>query len=332
MRDVPIHRSLLLHVSGQRSTGSIDVFECTCLHCGAAGNLAGFKHVQLELFRQAGQDLLARLAPDLAAHLLTIFRAHSRQAAPVPAATDVNALANGHDQSSNTAGLQHQALPGGYPDAHLLATPVNAAAGIAAPALDDGSSAAAALLSSEIPSQAELSQVSDVQAQLATADFSDAYTLPLLDGNDRAQPFRSAASFSSAHIPTERPSRPSQLPTDVSLGGNPAGSVASAVPAVSQETTRSSASVRAQAFQMQQQIEQDAKHGHLVVLQPQETVQYSSHMLVMKGSIKLEGCPVNTQLVSGQLYSISIHHQLFLPPPLPLTVSPTSLCCAVVKL
>lgn len=291
-----MHKSLLLHDSGQASKGSIDGVWYTSFHCGAAGSLAGFKHVQLELFRQAGQDLLARLAPDLATQLLTIFRAHSRQAASAstPAAGDVNTIASSYKQSANTATLQDQAATECYPSARSAHTSVITAAGMAGPALDDGRSG---LLTPEIPSQAELSQVSDVQAQLATADFSDAYTLPLLDGNDTAQPFRSAASFSSAHIPTERPSRPSQLPTDASIGGNAAGNVA---PAASQETTRSSASIRVQASQMQQQIEQDAKHGHLVVLQPQETVQCSSHVLVMKGSIKLEGGPVNTQLVSGQ--------------------------------
>ena len=272
-------------------------------HCAAAG----FKHVQLELFRQAGQDLLARLAPDLAAQLLIIFRAHSRQPAPAPAAGDVDTVASKYEQSANTATGQDQAATDGHPSARSAHASVVMAAGMAIPALDDGRSG---LMTLEIPSQAELSQGSDVQSQLATANFSDAYTLPLLDENDRAHPFHSAASFSSAHIPTERPSGPSQLPTDASIGGDPAGTVA---PAARQETTRSFVSVRAQASQMQQQIEQDAKHGHLVVLQPQDTLHYSSHVLVMKGSIKLEGCPVNTQVVSGK-HCLKIPQLLF---PLP---------------
>lgn len=265
---------------------------------------AGFKHVQLELFRQAGQDLLARLAPDLAAQLIIIFRAHSRQPAPAsaPAACDVDTSGSKYEQSqtANTATVQDQAATEGHPSARSAHMSVTMAAGMTGPASNDGR---LGLLTTEVLSQAELFQVSDVQAHLATPNVSDAYTLPLLDGNDLAPPFRPPASFSSAHIPTERPARPSQLPTDASIEGNPAGSVAPAAPPASQETTRSIASVRAQASQMQQQIEQDVKHGHLVVLQPQETVQCSSHVLVMKGSIKLEGCPVNTQLVPGQHYS-----------------------------
>ena len=281
--------------------------------------------MQLELFRQAGQDLLARLAPDLAAQLLMIFRAHSRQSAPAPAA-DVDTIASCYEQPANTSTFQDQAATEGQPSARSAQTSVITAAGMAGPALHDDRSG---LLTPEIPSQAELSQVSYIQSQLATAIFSDASTLPLLDGNDRAQPSRSAASFSSAHIPIERPSRPSQLPADVAIEGSPAGGVA---PAASQESTRSVASVRAQASQVQQQIEQDAKHSHLVVLQSQESVQYSSHVLVMQGSIKLEGCPVTTQLVSGQHYSCANPSSAVSSSPIQLIVSPISLCCAVLEL
>ncbi|KAL0021928.1 hypothetical protein WJX79_007439 [Trebouxia sp. C0005] len=157
----------------------------------ASGDVTGFKHVQLELYRSAAQDLLARLAPDLIAQLLAIFRAHAR--------------------------------------------------------------------------------------------------LPAL---------------------------PPQLPTILSMGPSVdlmvEGTSAPGV-TVGQETPRSLASVRAQAGHMQQQIRQDARHGHLVVLQPQQTVQQTSHVLVMQGSVSLEGCAVNSQLAPGKASSMEYVSPTVLP-------------------
>ena len=82
--------------------------------------------------------------------------------------------------------------------------------------------------------------------------------------------------------------------------GAPAGAGGAAVAA---PMSHPAAGALGQAGHMQQQIRQDARHGHLVVLQPQQTVQQTSHVLVMQGSISLEGCAVNSQLVPGYLQS-----------------------------
>ena len=256
--------------------------------------MAGFKHVQLELFRQAAQDLLASFAPDLAAQLLSIFRAYVKQ--PAKAMSAAIAL------PGNQAALGDEAVADGELPT-LITTATDSAAAAEACALGNADTSASGLLSLAGRSQAELSQIAVSQVKPSTISFPDTFATPLLHGesaNNMSQLLRSPNSFSSAHIPSARPSRLSLQPAALSGEDNLVGGMPSAVLPVGQESPRSIASVRAQAWNMQQQMEQDAKHGHLVVLQPQETVQQTSHVLVMKGSVRLEGCPVNTQLVPGR--------------------------------
>jgi len=276
-----------------------------------AGDVTGFKHVQLELYRSAAQDLLARLAPDLTAQLLAIFRAHARlpalsdhpqppvglaarQAGSNVAASALDPVMGKHTSFQSAEPLQNpavatasmgQALPVGGMTVDLAA---------AAPASAFGASGlgASSLLSPSALSQMEFEPIAAVaQPRPSQVSFSD---------------MASPASFSSAHFPTVRPSRPPQLPTILSMGPSVDLMVEGTSPpgvTVGQETPRSIASVRAQAGHMQQQISQDARHGHLVVLQPQQTVQQTSHVLVMQGSVSLEGCAVNSQLAPGELLS-----------------------------
>ncbi|KAL0054880.1 hypothetical protein WJX82_003714 [Trebouxia sp. C0006] len=158
----------------------------------ASGDVTGFKHVQLELYRSAAQDLLARLAPDLTAQLLAIVRAHAR----LPALSD------------------HPQLP-----------------------------------------------VAVAQPRPSQVSFSD---------------MASPASFSSAHFPTVRPSRPPQLPTILSMGPSVDLMVEGTSPpgvTVGQETPRSIAS----------------------------------------GSVSLEGCAVNSQLAPGNTCSMEYVSPAVLP-------------------
>ncbi len=249
---------------------------------GAAGNVVGFKHVQLELFRSAAQDLLARLAPDLLAQLLAIFRAHTR----LPAFS-----LHSHPAVSPAAGPAGSAAAearGQVPSAVTMAADLAAAAG--ASSADDPTVGTSAVLSPSGFSQMDLIPLSPIaQPRPSMVSFSE---------------LGSPVSFSSAHFPIGCSSRPSQLPTILSLLPTveiPTGDVIPPVAVVGQETPRSIASVRAQAGQMQQQIGQDARHAHLVVLQALQTVQQTSHVLVMQGSVKLEGRSVNSQLAPGVL-------------------------------
>lgn len=272
-----------------------------------AGDVAGFKHVQLELFRAAAQDLLARLAPDLLAHLLAIFRAYAR----VPPTADQHQLhvggmaQHGHSSVATSDPDHVTGMAGGVSSAVLVkgtgvrragreqdhSAVVMAADGAAAPEAFSPAQNVSGLLSASALSQMGFEPIAAVtQPRQSLVSFSD---------------MASPASFSSAHSPPGRPTRPSQLPTILSMvpiEDVPAGSVSPSVHLTGQETPRSIASVRAQAGQMQQQMVQDARHGHLVVLQPQQTVQQSSHVLVMQGSVQLEGCAVNTQLAPGLLW------------------------------
>ncbi len=277
-----------------------------------AGDVTGFKHVQLELYRSAAQDLLARLAPDLTAQLLAIFRAHARLPAlsdhPQPAvglaarhagsAVAASAFdpvtgkqtsfqsAEPYQSPAMATASMGQAPPVGEMTADL-------AAAAQASALGDSGLGASGLLSPSALSQMDFEPIAAVaQPRPSVVSFSD---------------MASPASFSSVHFPTVRPSRPLQLPTILSMGPSVDLMVEGTSPpgvTISQETPRSIASVRAQAGHMQQQISQDARHGHLVVLQPQQTVQQTSHVLVMQGSVSLEGCAVNSQLAPGELPSL----------------------------
>ena len=276
-----------------------------------AGDVTGFKHVQLELYRSAAQDLLARLAPDLTAQLLAIFRLHAR----LPALSDNPQLAVGlaaRHAGSAVAASAFDPVMGKHTSFHSAepfqspavatasmgqALPVGGmtadlAAAAQASALGDSGPGASGLLSPSALSQMEFQPIAAVaQPRPSQVSFSD---------------MASPASFSSAHFPTVRPSRPPQLPTILSMGPSVDLMVEGTSPpgvTVGQETPRSIASVRAQAGHMQQQISQDARHGHLVVLQPQQTVQQTSHLLVMQGSVSLEGCAVNSQLAPGELLS-----------------------------
>ena len=269
-----------------------------------AGDVTGFKHVQLELYRSAAQDLLARLAPDLTAQLLAIFRAHARlpdrpqpavgladrRAGSNVAAAAFNPVTDKHTSFQSAEPFQSsavatasmgQALPVGGMTADL-------AAAAQASALGDSGLGASGLLFPSALSQMDFEPIAAVaQPRPSQVSFLD---------------MASPASFSSVHFPTVRPSRPPQLPTILSMGPSIEGTLPPGV-TIGQETPRSIASVRAQAGHMQQQISQDARHGHLVVLQPQQTVQQTSHVLVMQGSVSLEGCAVNSQLAPGQLPS-----------------------------
>lgn len=303
--------------------------------CYVAGNIAGFKHVQLELYRQAAQDLLARLAPDLAAQLLTIFKALSKQ--PALAATDAPTIPSMQQQSGST--VPDCTVPESIAAASAVPASVTIAADSAAAAeasfpLGDGIPSTYGLSYPAALSQVDLSATAAVETKFLTISFSDTFTLPLLSGanaSDMTQSLRSPGSFSSAHIPTERPSRLSLLPSALPIEGSLAGSTGPSVAAAVQHSPRGTASVRAQAWQMQQQIEQDAKHAHLVVLQPQEAVQHSSHVLVMRGSVKLEGCPVNNQLLPGGSYSIfQVDHT---PACYPFAPRPSIICfCPLISL
>ena len=276
--------------------------------------------MQLEIFRQAAQDLLARLAPDLAAQLLSIFRAHSKQ--PASAGPQSANIPTAASQPDSTVPHGHHTAPEDVV--------INSAAAVTSPKLGAGGCSASGVASAAQASQSAPSQSDAIHPKSSTVNFAETITLPLLQAgavSDMSQSMRSAGSFSSAHIPTDRPSRLSLLPTALPLeDGMP-----SAVPAVGQENPRSIASVRAQAWQIQQQMEQDAKHAHLVVLQPQEIVQFSSHVLVMKGSVKLDGSPVSTQLVPGEHALPSIQWQFYLvaqphmPQLIPVIVCTT--CC-----
>jgi len=277
-----------------------------------AGDVTGFKHVQLELYRSAAQDLLARLAPDLTAQLLAIFRAHAR----LPASSDIPQLAVGlaarHAGSAVAASSfdpvtgKHTSFQSAEPfQSPAVATAsmgqalpvrgmtVDLAAAAQASALGDSGLGASGLLSPAALSQMEFEPIAAVaQPRPSQVSFSD---------------MASPASFSSAHFPTVRPSRPPQLPTILLMGPSVDLMVEGTSPpgvTTGQETPRSIASVRAQAGHLQQQISQDARHGHLVVLQPQQTVQQTSHVLVMQGSVSLEGCAVNSQLAPGELPSL----------------------------
>ena len=273
-----------------------------------AGDVTGFKHVQLELYRSAGQDLLTRLAPDLTAQLLAIFRAHARLPVlsdnPQPAV----GLAARHAGSSEAASGfdpvtgKHTSFQSAEPyQSPAVATAsmeqagmtVDLAAATQASALGDSGLGAFGLLSLSALSQMDFEPIAAVaQPRPSQVSFPD---------------MASPASFSSAHFPTVRPSRPPQLPTILSMGPSVDLMVEGTSPpgvTIGQETPRSIASVRAQAGHMQQQISQDARHGHLVVLQPQQTVQQTSHVLVMQGSVSLEGCAVNSQLAPGELPSL----------------------------
>ena len=273
--------------------------------------MTGFKHVQLELYRSAAQDLLARLAPDLIAQLLAIFRAHARLPAlsdhPQPAVglaarhAGSNVAASISDPVSDKHTGFHNAEPFQFPAVATASIgqasqegrmTADLAAAAQASALGDSGLGASGLLSRPALSQMEFDPIAAVaQSRPSQVSFSD---------------MASPASFSSVHFPTVRPSRPPQLPTILSMGPSVdlmvEGTSAPGV-TVGQETPRSLASVRAQAGHMQQQIRQDARHGHLVVLQPQQTVQQTSHVLVMQGSVSLEGCAVNSQLAPGELPS-----------------------------
>ena len=277
-----------------------------------AGDVTGFKHVQLELYRSAAQDLLARLAPDLTAQLLAIFKAYARLPAlsdcPQPAlglaarhaGSDV--AASGFDPVTDKHTGFQSAEPFHSPamaTANMGQAPTvrrmtaDLAAATQASALGDSGLGASGLLSPSALSQMDFEPIAAVaQPRPSQVSFSD---------------IASPASFSSVHFPTVRPSRPPQLPTILSMGPSVDLMVEGTSPpavTVGQETPRSIASVRAQAGHMQQQIRQDARHGHLVVLQPQQTVQQTSHVLVMQGSISLEGCAVNSQLAPGELPSL----------------------------
>lgn len=276
-----------------------------------AGDVTGFKHVQLELYRSAAQDLLARLAPDLTAQLLAIFRAYARLPAlsdhPQPAVgltarhAGSAVAASGFDPVTDKHTSFQSAEPFQTPAVAIAsmgqAPPVGGmtadlAAATQASALGDSGLGASGLLSPSALSQMDFEPIAAVaQPRPSLVSFSD---------------MASPASFSSVHFPTVRPSRPPQLPSILSMGptvGLLGEDTSPSVVTMGQETPRSIASVRAQAGHMQQQIRQDARHGHLVVLQPQQTVQQTSHVLVMQGSISLEGCAVNSQLVPGYLQS-----------------------------
>ncbi|KAA6425638.1 MAG: salt overly sensitive 1 [Trebouxia sp. A1-2] len=287
----------------------------------ASGDVTGFKHVQLELYRSAAQDLLARLAPDLIAQLLAIFRAHARLPAlsdhPQPAVglaarhAGSNVAASISDPVSDKHTGFHNAEPFQFPAVATASIgqasqegrmTADLAAAAQASALGDSGLGASGLLSRPALSQMEFDPIAAVaQSRPSQVSFSD---------------MASPASFSSVHFPTVRPSRPPQLPTILSMGPSVdlmvEGTSAPGV-TVGQETPRSLASVRAQAGHMQQQIRQDARHGHLVVLQPQQTVQQTSHVLVMQGSVSLEGCAVNSQLAPGKASSMEYVSPTVLP-------------------
>ncbi|KAL0035986.1 hypothetical protein WJX77_010179 [Trebouxia sp. C0004] len=287
----------------------------------ASGDVAGFKHVQLEMYRSAAQDMLARLAPDLTAQLLVIFRAYARLPAlsdhPQPAVglaaghagSDVSVSAfhpvtDKHTGSQSAEPFQSPAVPTASVGQAPPAGGMTAASAAAAQpsALGDSGLGASGLLSPSALSQMDFESIAAVaRPRPSLVSFSD---------------MASPASFSGLHFPTVRPSRAPQLPTIMTMGpiaDLSMGDTSPPVVTMGQETPRSIASVRAQAGHMQQQIRQDARHGHLVVLQPQQTVQQTSHVLVMQGSISLEGCAVNSQLTPGKTCSVEFVSPTVLP-------------------
>ena len=306
---LPTLPSLLVHAGRQTYAQHKSHRRCeNTISC--AGDVPGFKHVQLELMRAAAQDLLTRLAPELTAQLQAIFRVHTRQ----PAFS-----AGSHAPASPAAGPASSALPdiGFAPgiDVHSVV----ADTGVAANAdMHTGLHAAALSSMGQTPSAAALAATTQpllhgdpasstsgalFATTLSHVGFEPLPSLPqprasIVSFTEMASP----QSFSSAHFPTGRPSRLSQLPTIRSMVPTvdiPTGEVSPPVVVAGQETPRSMASVRVQAEQMLQQVGQDAKHGHLLVLQPMQTVLHSSHVLVMRGALKLEGRTLNSQLAPG---------------------------------
>ena len=111
---------------------------------------------------------------------------------------------------------------------------------------------------------------------------------------------------SAAVIPNRRTSRFNQLPTVLSnvpmeqLPFEPLSPVATLVSkAGEQGFPMTSAAIRAQAWQLQQQLLQDMKLGRVVMLSMGETMQQASHCVVLQGSVKLQGQPIVGNSASG---------------------------------
>ena len=253
----------------------------------------GHKEVQLELYRLAAQEVLQRLAPDLTAQISAILRTYSRSLADsdqrmpdsAPAsvhhavlypklavAFDRNAAEGSHMGSTDGAHM------GGTDGAHM------------------GSAAGAHMGSTAVPTR----RVSNVD-QAVPGGFDG------LAAEDSQQELLGINTQSSTTVvPNRRTSRFNQLPTVLSnipmeqLPFEPLSPNAALVSkAAEQGLPVTSASIRAQAWQLQQQLLQDMKQGRLVMLSVGETMQQASHCVVLHGGVKLEGQPIVGNSASG---------------------------------
>lgn len=260
--------------------------------------------MQLELHRLAAQEVLQRLAPDLAVQISAILRTYSRSVSDPDQRMPDNAPTSAHlaalqpklavaFDSSATQGSQEQLL---HVSANKSST-VDAHVG-GADGTRMGSTEGVQMGSTAVPAR----HISNMN-QLASGGFDG------LAAEDSQQELLGINTQSStAVVPNRRTSRFNQLPTALSnapmeqLPFEPFSPNAAPVSeAAEQGLPMTSASIRAQAWQLQQQLLQDMKQGRLVMLSDGETMQQASHCVVLQGSVKLQGQPIVGNSASGMI-------------------------------
>ena len=232
--------------------------------------------MELELHRLAAQEVLQRLAPDLTAQISAILRAYSRTT-PTQPPTALDTALTYPDAVSSQPPYPPDTAPTPTQDAVRL----------------HSSSASPAVLPSALDGQVLLTMGLVATNSLAAED-------------SQQQLLSDVAQLSSTAVPNRRTSRFNQLPTVLSnvpmdqLPFEPLSPNAAPMgEAAEQAQPMSSASVRAQAWQLQQQLLQDMKQGRLVMLSAGETVQQAAHCIVLQGSVKLAGQPLTGATAPG---------------------------------
>lgn len=251
--------------------------------------------MQLELYRLAAQEFLQRFAPDLTAIISAILRTYTRS-------------------SPSTAGTMRHATPA----ADAAAAPLSASQQdlLAAMPLQgiesmgSGTSADAAAQGEQQQFLASGMQVgSGAQPNRRTSRFDQASAVSfdgLVAEDSQQELLGNNDQMSSSLVPNRRTSKFNQLPTVLSnvpmeqLPFEPLSPDAQPVAtAVEQALPMTTASVRAQAWQLQQQLVQEMKQGRLVMLGAGETMQLASHCVVLQGSVKLQGQPMSGGTAPG---------------------------------
>lgn len=239
--------------------------------------------MQLELYRLAAQEVLQRIAPDLTALISAILRTYARFS-PVSVNTDTIQDASHFTDASAAALTAFQPKK----------PPSTAGQSIESVGFVNGMTA-----------QAEQQQMLDEGAQTGTAGGNVLSVDSLAAEDSQQQLLGASAQMSSSMMSHRRTSRFSQLPSVLSdvpiaqLPFEPMSPNAQPLGEAEVPLPVSAASVRAQAWQLQQQLVQDMKQGRLVMLGVGETMQQASHCTVLQGSVTLRGQNVSGATAPG---------------------------------